>query len=80
MKHTLLVFALMISMKSVGQIQNLSDLSIDQIMQGEDFVGYLPTSVNWSDDSQTIYFSWNPDRDTLRFTYKVDINSKKIAK
>jgi len=48
-------------------------------MQGEDFVGYLPTNISWSDDSETIYFSWNPNKDTIRSTYKVNIKSKKIS-
>ncbi len=55
--------------------RNQSSLTIDQIMQGEDFVGYLPERVRWSEDSKYILFSWNPDKDTLRSTYKVNIGS-----
>ncbi len=54
-------------------VSNTSSLTIEQIMQGEDFVGYLPESTRWSPDSETIYFQWNPDNDTLRNWYKVDI-------
>lgn len=49
-------------------------------MQGEDFVGYLPTDISWSDNSKDIYFSWNPDKDTIRSTYQVNIASKKVSK
>ena len=49
-------------------------------MQGEEFVGYLPNRINWSDNSQLIYFTWNPNGDTLRSTYKVDIASTNIEK
>ena len=80
MKPIPLLLCLVLSLKSLGQVENLSSLSIDQIMQGEEFVGYLPTSINWSDNSQFIYFSWNPDKDTLRSTYKADIASKNIEK
>jgi dipeptidyl aminopeptidase/acylaminoacyl peptidase len=80
MKHFVYLLCVLIASKGVAQTPNQSVLSVDQIMQGEDFVGYLPTQINWSDDSQSIYFSWNPDKDTLRSTYKVDINSKKIEK
>ncbi len=38
-----------------------SQLSIEQIMQGPDFVGYLPTDVHWSDNGESILFSWNPE-------------------
>src|SRR5436190_16126979 len=34
------------------------ELTIDNIMRGPDLVGYEPTAVRWSRDSQTIYFSW----------------------
>jgi dipeptidyl aminopeptidase/acylaminoacyl peptidase len=68
------------SIFSVAQAQNKSKLSIDQIMRGDDFVGYLPTNIEWSDNSKTIYFSWNPERDTIRSTYGVNIESKDIKK
>ncbi|NUO01212.1 MAG: S9 family peptidase [Saprospiraceae bacterium] len=42
-------------------------------MQGERFTGFAPQDVSWSEDSKTIYFSWNPDLDTLRSTYSVGI-------
>jgi len=54
-----------------AQPAGLSTLSIPQIMQGESFVGYLPESVRWSADSETIYFTWNPQGDTLRHTYQM---------
>lgn len=53
---------------------NRSGLSIEQIMQGDRFVGYLPEDVYWSEDSKTIYFTWNPAMAPLRSLYKVDIS------
>jgi hypothetical protein len=58
---------------------NLSTLSIGQLMQGEAFVGALPEDVAWSEDSKTVYFTWNPDADTLRGTYKIEV-AKPTAK
>ncbi|GJL72110.1 MAG: peptidase S9 [Nitrosomonas sp.] len=52
---------------------NVSTLSIEQIMQGEKFVGFLPENISWSEDSQSIYFDWNPDGDTLPSLYKTTI-------
>lgn len=60
--------------------QNSSSLQMSEIMKGEDFVGYLPSSIRWSEDSKKIYFSWNPDQDTLRSTYQVVVDSKDIRK
>lgn len=78
-QHILWLLCLTTSI-SIAQSNNQSKLTIDQIMQGEDFVGYSPTRINWSDDSQYINFSWNPDNDTLRSSYKVNIKSKDISK
>ena len=74
----LLIFLISTLHNVIGQ--NQSQLSIDEIMKGEDFVGYLPTNIEWNDNSQDIYFSWNPDNDTIRSTYGVNINSKTIHK
>src|SRR5437588_9833857 len=34
------------------------DLTIDHIMRGPALVGYEPTGVRWSADSQRLYFQW----------------------
>lgn len=60
--------------------QYSSELSIPRIMQGEDFVGYQPEQIQWSVDGKSIYFSWNPDMDTLRSQYEVEISTKQISK
>jgi dipeptidyl aminopeptidase/acylaminoacyl peptidase len=63
-----------------AQTENHSALSIREIMRGEEYVGYLPENPWWSEDGESIYFSWNPDFDTLRSTYKIDVSSRKISK
>lgn len=61
-------------------VPNRSALTIEQIMQGEQFVGYLPDRIAWADDNQHIYFSWNPEMDTLRSTYQVSTQGGKPEK
>ncbi|MBO0725093.1 MAG: DPP IV N-terminal domain-containing protein, partial [Blastocatellia bacterium] len=34
------------------------ELTVDSIMRGTDLVGYEPTRVYWSQDSQRVYFLW----------------------
>ncbi|MCK7589308.1 prolyl oligopeptidase family serine peptidase [Subsaxibacter sp. CAU 1640] len=80
MKQLTFLLLFLVTSLCLSQTENQSSLTIDQIMQGEDFVGYLPTDIEWSDDSKNIYFSWNPDNDTIRSTYEVNINTKKINK
>ncbi|MBK6623263.1 MAG: prolyl oligopeptidase family serine peptidase [Saprospirales bacterium] len=52
---------------------NASPLSIESIMQGERFVGFLPENPFWSEDGKYVYFSWNPGMDTLRSLYKASV-------
>jgi len=59
---------------------NLSSLSIKQIMQGEKFIGYSPSNQRWSPDGSSIIFSWNPEMDTLRSTYKVNVDARTISR
>ncbi|MEZ5070548.1 MAG: prolyl oligopeptidase family serine peptidase [Bacteroidales bacterium] len=82
MKKTFLFLVLfcVLSIPATSQVPNQSALSIGQIMRGEDFTGCLPTSIRWSEDSRTIYFSWNPDGDTLRSTYGADRTTGDIRK
>lgn len=80
MKQPILWLLCLATSLSIAQTKNQSQLTIDQIMQGDNFVGYLPTNINWSENSRDIYFSWNPKNDTIRSTYKVNLNSKKINK
>jgi dipeptidyl aminopeptidase/acylaminoacyl peptidase len=56
-----------------AQPENKSVLSLPTIMQGEDFVGHLPEDIRWHPDGSTLFFSWNPNQDTLRSTYRVSI-------
>lgn len=80
MKQSLLWLLCLVTSFNFAQSNNQSKLTINQIMLGEDFVGYAPTRINWSDDNKDIYFSWNPDNDTLRSSYKVNVKSKTINK
>ena len=57
-----------------------SSLSINQIMEGGDFVGHLPDNHYWSDDGAKIYFDWNPENAETDSLYCFSLESKKIEK
>ncbi len=44
--------------KATVPIKPAFDLTIDSIMRGPRLVGYPPTNVFWSQDSQRVYFRW----------------------
>lgn len=72
--YILLAAFLLFNTQSFAQeVPNDSPLSVAQIMQGDKFVGHLPSGIDWSLDGEWIYFYWNPEMDTLGNLYKVNI-------
>ena len=49
-------------------------------MKGSDFIGHLPSNVNWSSNSETIYFDWNPDANFSDSLYRYHLKNDKISK
>jgi len=80
MKKTIAILTLFIGLFAYAQEDNQSALTIKQIMQAENFVGVSPTDIFWSDDSKTIYFTWNPELEKIASLYKYELASKKISK
>lgn len=85
----ILFFILSGTISLFAQPKNRSQLTIEKIMQPTDaWRGAEPDNIYWGYNSQTIYFDWNPERDTLsdiyrinlkgRLPMKVSINEKKI--
>jgi len=59
-----------------------SNLNIQEIMTGDDFVGHLPKDIYWSENGKSIYFNWNPEKELLESLYKVDLkglNPEKVS-
>ncbi len=65
---------------SHAQKNNLSKLTIPEIMQGDGFVGHLPSHVNWSNNSDKIYFDWNPEAALSDSLYLYHLKNDKISK
>ncbi|WP_299778892.1 prolyl oligopeptidase family serine peptidase [uncultured Formosa sp.] len=63
-----------------AQDHNTSSLHIKQIMQGDAFVGHLPSNVQWSANGNTIYFNWNPENAFSDSLYAYHTNTKDINK
>ena len=58
-----------------------AQLTIEKIMQDPKIsVGALPSNIVWSEDSKTIYFSWNPDLNKADSIYAAAVADKKPVK
>jgi dipeptidyl aminopeptidase/acylaminoacyl peptidase len=47
------------------------ELTVDSIMRGPDVVGWPPTGLRWSADSQKLYFEWRKPAEIKASTYVV---------
>src|SRR6266699_1967361 len=68
---TLCVFSLLAPQFVFAQKQTTPakpfELTVDSIMRGPRLVGYPPSGVYWSQDSQRVYFRWKqPDEPRLK--------------
>ncbi len=83
MKQVFLTLILFSTITAFSQIQknNKSALTIEKIMQNPDkWMGTSPSGIYWSENSETIYFNWNPEHDTLSSLYSYSLETKKIEK
>ena len=69
---------LFFSIYSSAQEQNKSKLSIKEIMQGDAFVGHLPSDVQWDENGDAIYFKWNPESAFSDSLYTYNLKNNKI--
>ena len=53
----LIIIALLVPSPHVFAQQKF-DLTVDNIMRGPGLIGYEPSAVRWSQDSQRVYFRW----------------------
>lgn len=64
-----------------AQSPDRPELSVQQIMQDpKTWIGTSPSDIQWSDDSRTVYFNWNPEQHPGDSVYKVNIRDRQISK
>ena len=59
---------------------NNSGLKLEDIMKGDDWLGVSPGNPQWSADSKTVYFTWNPDKELFTSAYSYSLETGKISK
>lgn len=56
------------------------EIKLDEIMQGEAYVGFWPENQAWSASGKRIYFDWNPEGNPAKELYHYDFATKKTQK
>src|SRR5580765_7246786 len=55
-------------------------LTVEQIMQDPKWIGTSPSNIVWSYDSKSIYFHWNPEKNTGDSSYSYSLPADKVSK
>jgi hypothetical protein len=55
-KNTFILVFIFFTVAGISQ-----ELSLDEIMKGDAFIGVQPTNERWSLDGKRVYFEWNPN-------------------
>src|SRR6478672_6886782 len=56
------------------------ELTVDSIMRGPKLVGYPPTGLRWSGDSERLYFEWRKAGEDENSTWMVGRNGAAARK
>ncbi|MBL0741741.1 S9 family peptidase [Chryseolinea lacunae] len=70
----LTLFLLFAAFAATGQ-STLDKLTVEKIMRDPKWIGIAPSAVNWSPDSKTIYFNWNPENALADSLYSVTLQN-----
>ena len=73
----LIALALLLPLKGVAQE---SVLKLTDIMAGYDWVGNLPDRMQWYNQSDYLFFNWNPDNEASESIYRYDFRSGELVK
>jgi dipeptidyl aminopeptidase/acylaminoacyl peptidase len=78
MKTIVLLVLLSVSATAL-RAQGKSDLKMEEIMKGYDWVGNLPDQIQWLNQSDYFFFSWNPDNTPSAPQYSYNLRSKELS-
>lgn len=76
MIRSFLSFLLFILFTQANAQQKLDKLTVEKIMRDPVWMGTSPSNLQWSNDAQILYFSWNPEKNTADSTYYISIGNK----
>ena len=64
----------------ISMAQQTDELTVDEIMQDSKWMGIFPTDVQWSLDSERVFFKWDEDGDGEPSFYQVTSTNKEPEK
>lgn len=55
-------------------------IRLEEIMKGEEFVGFSPQNIRWALDNESVVFDWNPEQAPGRSLYAYNLKQQKTVK
>ena len=77
--NTIVLLVLLSVSATAIRAQGRSDLKMEDIMRGYDWVGNLPDQIQWLNQSDYFFFSWNPDNRPSAPQYSYNLKTKRLA-
>ena len=77
MKKQILFLLIIVSRIAAAQ---LSPLSVEKIMREPKWIGIAPSNISWSEDSKSLYFNWNPDKNQGDSLYTITLANRSPQK
>ena len=62
-----------------GQLFSQS-IQLEEIMKGEEFIGFSPQNIRWAMDNESVVFDWNPNGELGRSLYAYQLKQKSTRK
>jgi dipeptidyl aminopeptidase/acylaminoacyl peptidase len=73
-----LVMVAFIALQAEGQVK--SQLNLADIMKGNEWVGNQPEQIEWYNQSESVYFSWNRENRPTADLYSYNFRTRQLAK
>jgi len=65
---------------SIGFIKAVSGIDLEKIMKTNDFIGFEPDLIRWSEDSKLVYFQWKNPEDKQVGTYSFNALTNSLTR
>ncbi len=56
--------------------QQLAPLTVEKIMRDPKWIGVAPSNINWSEDGNQLYFTWNPESNASDSLYSITVANR----
>jgi len=79
MRTIVFLVLLTVTAATTLRAQGKSELKMEDIMRGYDWVGNLPDQIQWLNQSDYFFFTWNPENKPSAIQYSYNLKKKELT-